>query len=86
MKKPPSTGTEHARRAEDRAEVAAVAAALARRDDVAHGGQRQGEQAAAAEPLDGAEGDQLADVLGGPDISEPTRKVMIAAWKISLRP
>ena len=57
---------EHARRTEHRTEVAAVATALTRRDDVAHGRERQREQAAAAETLDGAEGDQLLDVLRQP--------------------
>ena len=59
-------GAEHAGRAEDGAEVALVAAALARRDDVADGGERERHQAAAAEALDGAEGDQLLDVLREP--------------------
>ena len=62
-KKPPSTGPSTRGRAEDGAEVALVAAALARRDDVADHRERQRHQAAAAEALDGAEGDQLLDVL-----------------------
>ncbi len=56
-------GTQHAGRAEDRTEVAAVTATLTRRDDVADGGQGEGEQTTATEALDGTEGDQLADVL-----------------------
>ena len=50
---------EHAGRAEDRAEQALVLAALARRDEVADDRHRQHHQPAAAEALEGAEGDQL---------------------------
>ncbi len=47
------------RDAEHRAEVALVLAALARRDDVADDRERHHHQSARAEPLQGAEGDQL---------------------------
>ena len=47
-----------------RAEEALVLAALARRDDVADHGERGDDQAAAAEALQRAEGDQLRHVLG----------------------
>ncbi len=47
------------RDAEDRAEVALVLAAFAGRDDVADDRERDHHQAAGAEPLQGAEGDQL---------------------------
>ena len=50
---------DHARNAEDRAEEALVAAALAGRDDVADHGDRGHDQPARAEALDRTEGNQL---------------------------
>src|SRR5436189_45198 len=55
---------DHGRDPEDAAEVALVAAALARRDDVADDRDRRHHQASAAEPLEAAERDQLRHVLG----------------------
>ena len=57
---------DHGRDAEDSAEEALVLAPLARRDDVADDGHRRHDQAAAADPLEGAERDQLAHVLREP--------------------
>src|SRR5262249_50624340 len=57
---------DHGRDAEDGAEEALVPASLARRDDVADHGDRRHEQAAAAQPLERAEGDQLGHVLADP--------------------
>ena len=54
---------EHRREAEDAAEETLVAAALARWDDVADDGDGGDDEAAAAEALDDAEGDQLGQVL-----------------------
>ena len=54
------------RDAEDGAEDALVAAAVARRDDVADDGDRRRDQAARAEPLHRAERDQLGHVLRDP--------------------
>jgi hypothetical protein len=54
------------RDAEDGSEVALVAPTLARRDDVADDGQRDDDQPARAEPLQGAEGDQLTHALREP--------------------
>ena len=51
---------------ENASEHALVAAALARRDEVADYGQRHHHQAAAAEPLHEAEGDQLRHALRQP--------------------
>ena len=56
----------HAGDAEHGPEVALVAAALAGRDDVADDAEGDREQAAAADALEGAEGDQLAHVLAEP--------------------
>ena len=53
----------HAGDAEHRAEISLVATALARGDDVADDTEREGHQPAAADPLDGSEGDQLRQVL-----------------------
>ena len=50
---------DHGRDAEDGAEVALVLAAFARRDDVADNRERDHHQSAGAEPLQGAEADQL---------------------------
>ena len=55
---------EHARGAEDGEEVALVLGALPRRHDVADDRQREREQAAGAEALDGAEGGELPHRLG----------------------
>ena len=55
---------DHRRDAEDGAEEALVAAAVARRDDVADDGDRDHDQPAAAEPLQRAERDQLAPCSG----------------------
>ena len=78
---------DHRRDAEDGAEEALVAAALARRDDVADHGDRDHDQPAAAEPLERAEGDQLAPCSAlSPQSAEPTRKITIAVCSTSLRP
>ena len=66
------------RDAEDRAEEALVAAAIAWRDDVADRRHRGHDQPAAAQALQGAEGDQLAHVLrhaaqGGADQEQHDR-------------
>jgi hypothetical protein len=54
------------RHAEDGAEETLVLAAVARRDDVADHGHRRDDQAAAADALERAEGDQLEHALGEP--------------------
>ena len=54
---------DHGRHAEDGAEESLVAAALAGREDVADDRQRQHDQPAAAQALQGAERDQLGHVL-----------------------
>ncbi|MNE14639.1 hypothetical protein D3C80_1075270 [compost metagenome] len=53
----------HRGQAEHAAEQALVAATFGRRDDIADGGHRHHHQAAATQPLQGAEGDQLGHVL-----------------------
>ena len=65
-KKPPSSGPATTETPNTRAEQALVAAAVARRDEVADDGHRDDEQAAAAEPLDRAERDQLRHALRQP--------------------
>jgi hypothetical protein len=57
---------DHGREAEDGAEVALVAAALARGDDVADHRDGRHHQTAASEALQRAEGDQLRHVLARP--------------------
>ena len=54
---------EHRRDSEHAAEEALIAAALARRHDVADDGDRGDDKSAAAETLHDAEGDQLRQVL-----------------------
>ena len=66
--------------AEHGAEQARVAPALARRDDVSDRRLRAHHQPAAAEPLHGAEGDQLVEVLADPaerrpDQEDPERRL-----------
>ena len=53
---------DHRREPEDRAEVALVAAPLARRDDVPDHGHRRHHQAATTQSLDGTECDELKHV------------------------
>jgi hypothetical protein len=74
---------DHGRDAEDAAEEALVAAALARRDDVADHGDRDHEQAAAAQSLDRPEEDQLGHVLAdsaqrGADEEDHDRRLQYA--------
>ena len=57
---------DHCRDAEDGAEEALVATAVARRDDVADDGDRDHEEAAAAQSLDRPKDDQLGHVLADP--------------------
>ena len=87
MKKPPSSGPATLASAEHGAEVALVAAALAGRTTSAMIAWRQHDQAAGAQALDGAEGDELGHVVReagtGPS---PTRKTTMATWNIRLRP
>jgi hypothetical protein len=61
-KKPPSSGPGHARHPEDSAERALVLAAFPRGHDVADDRLGQHHQAAAADALHGAEGDEHAHV------------------------
>ena len=78
---------EHARGAEDGQEVALVPGALARRDDVADDRQRQREQAAGAEALEGAERrPACTSRCDRPHSAEPTMKIAIANRKNGLRP
>ena len=88
MKNPPSSGPATLDDAEHGPEVALVAAALARRDDVADDGQGERHQATAAEALHGPERDQLGHRLLAQrrHISEPIRKMTMATWKICRRP
>ena len=74
------------RDAEDAAEEALVAAAVARRDEVADDGHRDDDQAAAAEPLDRPERDQLRHRLRQPASADPMRKSTSAIWRTRLRP
>ena len=62
--KPADQRTEHGEEAEDAAEDALVAAALARREEVADHRHRGHHQAAATQALQGAEGDQRAQSNG----------------------
>jgi hypothetical protein len=57
---------DHCRETEDASKESLVAAAVPRRDDVRDHGDRQHEQAPAAQALDRAEGDQLGHVLADP--------------------
>ena len=78
---------EHARRAEDGQEVALVPGALPGRHDVADDRQREREQAAGADALDGAERGELVHRRGATEHSaEPTTKIVIANRKNGLRP
>ena len=86
MKKPPISGPIDARDAEDGAEEPRVAAALARRDDVADRRLRADHQPAAAEPLDRAEDDELGMPCAIPHSAEPIRKITSAACSTILRP
>ena len=72
---------EHARGAEDGQEVALVLGPLPRRDDVADDRQRQREQAAGAEALEGAERGELYIDVANVHSTEPTTKIEIAAMK-----
>ena len=64
-----------------------VAAAVARRDDHPDHRERQREEAAGADALDGAEDDELAPCSApAPQSAEPTRKIEIATMKSGLRP
>jgi hypothetical protein len=56
--RPADQGAEHGRQPEDAAKNALVAAALARREEIADRRHRGHDQAAAAEPLQGAKDDQ----------------------------
>ncbi len=56
--------TEHGREAEHAAEKSPIAAALAWRDDIADDGDGRDDEAAAAQALQDAKGDQLRQVLG----------------------
>ena len=76
----------HAGDAEDRAEVALVPAALAGRNDVADDAEGDRHQPAAADALQGAEGDQLGMFWLRPQRAEPIRKMTIVSWKIRRRP
>ena len=64
---------DHGRDAEDGAEETLVFAPLAWRHDVPDHGHRRHDQAAAADPLEGAERDQLAHVLREPAKSTSRR-------------
>ena len=78
---------DHARDAEHGAEVALVAAALARRDHVADDREDQRDQATAADALQPAEGDQLVHVLRRRRTARcRRRKTTMASWKTRLRP
>src|ERR1700709_1427859 len=61
---PADEGADDRRDGEGRRDVALVAPALARGDEVADGGHRQGHEAARGGALNGAQGDELRDVLG----------------------
>ncbi len=63
---PAEEGAQHARDAEDGAEEALVLSALARGDQVADDRHRQHHEAAAAQPLERPEADELRHVLGDP--------------------
>ncbi len=58
--------SDHGGDAEHGPEIALIAPPLARRDDVADDGERHDHEAAAAEPLERAERDQLGHALGEP--------------------
>ena len=85
--KPPSSGPMHRRDAEYAAEETLVAAAIARRHDVADDRDRGDDEAAAAEALDDAEGDQLGKVLRqAAQRASRSRKMMTAACSTMRRP
>ena len=65
------------------AEVAVVPAPLPRRDHRGDDDLDERLQAADADALEGAGGDQLAGVLGEPATSEPTTKITMAIWTSS---
>ena len=44
------------------------------------------DEPAAADALQGTEGDELAHRLASPHRAEPTRKITMAAWNMRLRP
>ena len=86
-RKPPIDRAEHAGGAEHREEVALVPGPLPRRHDVADDREREREQAAGADALEGAERGELVHRLGEAATgAEPRTKIEIAARKNGRRP
>ena len=77
---------DHGGDAEDGSERALVLAALTQRDDVGDQGGRRDHQAAGADALDGAPGDQPAMDSASAHISEAATNSPALSWKMSLRP
>jgi len=82
----PGQGAADAGEGEDPAEVALIAATLARAHDVADDGHGQRHQSPTAQSLQGPERDELVHVPGQADKADPMRKMTMATWKIFLRP
>ena len=85
-KKPADQRANHGREPEDPAEDALVAAALARREEVADDRHRGHDQAAAAEALHRAENDSSTIERLRPHSAEPARNSRIADCSTILRP